>query len=392
MKFKNRNRFIYPFFSVLLAFSIAAQEGENLVNNPSFENAQNSRIRRIGDIERADGWTSATGARADLFSAEAKAPEAMTPENVYGTESPQDGINYAGIVAYSYRESQNRSYLQTQLTTPLKKGMRYKVQFYVSLSELSRYSTNKIGAYFSRRPVGSDDRVPAIITDETHVEHPRSQVFNALYGWDLVCGEYVASGNERFLTIGNFTNETGLKTERVRKPREVRGQQIPAAYYYVDDVSVQLLGPDQECDCAYGDEAEIETLTVYQRSPEVTPEMSPKDKLTEYNIYYAKGRYDVRVDGQQILNAVVNLLNENPNMKIEITGHSDEEEAQSANNKAVSIRRAEYIRTLLADKEIDENRIYVNDAKSSTPSRHITDLDEENLKNAKNRRISFKAL
>lgn len=392
MIFKNKKRFIYSLSAIMLSFSFAAQESENLVNNPSFEDAQNSRIRRTGEIERADGWTSATGARADLFSAEAKTPDAMTPENVYGTETPKDGINYAGIVAYSYRESQNRTYLQTQLTTSLKKGMRYKVQFYVSLSELSRYSTNRIGAYFSRRPIGSDGRIPALITDETHVEHPKQEVFNALYGWDLICGEYVASGNERYLTIGNFSNETDLKYERVRKPREVRGQQIPAAYYYVDQVSVQLLGPNEECDCAYGDEAEIETLTVYQRAPEIKSNMSAKDALLEYNVYYAKGRYDVRVDGQQTLDAILKILNENPSLKIEVTGHSDDEEAQSPNHNSVSIRRAEYIRTLLVDKGIDENRIYVNDAKNSIPSRHITELDEENLINAKNRRVSFKAL
>src|SRR5690554_2462124 len=110
MKFKTKklNRLFFTLPALMLTLSIAAQEGENLVNNPSFENAQNKKLRRTGDVQRADNWVSATGSRADLFSAEANMPEVMTPENIYGIEDPKDGINYAGLIAYSYREKENR--------------------------------------------------------------------------------------------------------------------------------------------------------------------------------------------------------------------------------------------------------------------------------------------
>lgn len=394
MKLKKNllGKLIFTLPLAMISFGVLAQDGENLIDNPSFENAQNKKIRRVGDIEKANGWVSATGARADLYSAEAKEESVMTPDNIYGSEDPKTGINYAGIVAYSYREKENRTYLQTQLSSPMKKGMRYRVQFYISLSELSKYASNKTGAYFSKKPLGGTDRQPAIITDETHIEHPNQVIFNGMYGWDLICGEYVAKGGEKYMTIGNFTNEDGIKTERVRKPKDAKGQQIIAAYYYIDDVSVELLGPDEDCNCQYGDEAKFETLTVYQRSAEINANMSAKEQVEQYNIFYAAGRYDVRIEGEKTLEALVKLMTDNPSMKLEITGHTDSEEAQSPEDKILSIRRAEYTRTLLGERGVDEKRIFVNDAKSSISAPFIDSEDDENLKDAKNRRVSFRAL
>ena len=396
MKFRNKklNRILFTLPALMLTFSIAAQEGENLVTNPSFENAQSKKLRRLGDIERAEGWISATGSRADLFSGDAKIPDIMVPENVFGKEEAKDGINYAGIVAFSYREKENRTYITSQLTAPLKKGMRYKVQFYASLAELSKYSTNRLAAHLSKKPIGTDNKIPAIIlkNEEVHIEHPKKTPFDGMYGWDLVCGEFIATGKEKYITIGNFSLDSELKYDRVRKPRDVKGTQIIAAYYYIDDVSVQLLGPNEQCNCNYADEANIRTSTVYQRSAEITKEMSDKDKVAQHGIYYAYGRYDVKMDGDKTLEKLALIMEENPNMKVQITGHSDAEEAESPGDKVTSLRRAEYIRTLMGEKGISEDRFVIEDAKNERSSQYITESDDDKLKAAKSRRVTFKAL
>lgn len=394
MKSKNRifKRLLSTLPILLLTLSVAAQEGENLVPNPSFENAKNGKVRRIGDITQAENWVSASGNRADLFSADAKMPEVLTPENIYGTEDPKSGINYGGIIAYSYREKENRTYLQSDLTSQLKKGMRYKVQFYVSLAELSKYSSNRIGAVFSKKPIGTDNKVPAIIMDKTDVEHPKKERVDGMYGWELICGEFVAEGKERYITIGNFSNETDIETERNRKPRNIKGKQIIAAYYYVDDVSVQLLGPDEECNCAYPDEAKTQTLTLYQRSPQITKEMTAAQSLEEYQIYFGIGRYDVRKDGEQTIEKLVSILKENPSLSIQITGHSDDLEAESPEDKVVSQRRVDWIKELIVKEGIDQKRLITKDALDTISSKYITDDDSDDLKAAKNRRVTFKAL
>ena len=374
--------------ALFLSFSMFAQEGENMVDNPSFEDAKNKKLRRTGDVDRADSWISPTGNTADLFSAEAKMPDVMTPDNIYGMEEPKDGINYAGIITYSYREKEDRTYLTAKLNTPMKKGMRYKIRFYASRAELAKYSANRLGVHFSKRAPGTDDKVPALIL-ETHVEHPKEVVFDGDYGWDLVCGEYTAEGNEKYITIGNFYSDNEVKSQRNRKPRGVRGRQIIAAYYYIDDISVQLLGPNELCECNYADEAQTEASTVYQRSPQITKEMTLEEKVQEYNVFYAAGRYDVRVDGDKTLDKLAELMKENPDIKIQLTGHADEAELENPENSDVSKKRAEYIRTLMVNKDISADRFVIEDVKAKEPSPYLKEEDDEKTQAAKNRRVSF---
>lgn len=375
----------------MLTFSVFAQEGENMVDNGSFEEAKNKKLRRTGDVDRAEGWVSPTGNTADLFSAEASMPDVMTPENVYGKEDPKDGINYAGIITFSYREKEDRTYLTAKLNTPMKKGMRYKVEFYASLAELSKYAANKLGAHFSKRAPGTDDKVPALIM-ETHVMHPKEEMFDGMYGWDLVCGEYRAEGGEKYLTIGNFTSDNDVKNERNRKPRDVRGKQIIASYYYIDDISVQLLGPNEQCNCNYADEAQIEVSTVYQRSPEINNEMTIEEKVAEFGVYYASGRYDIKVAGDKTLDKLANMLDDNPSVKIQLTGHMDDEEAESSKHSDISLKRAEYVRSMMVNKGIDASRFVIEDVKNNEPSKYIEEDDEDKLKSAKNRRVTFRVI
>lgn len=377
--------------ALFITLSMFGQEGDNMVDNPGFEDAKNKKLRRTGDLSRAELWVSPTGNTADLFSGEAKMPDVMTPDNIFGTEEPREGVNYAGIITYSYREKEDRTYLTSKLNTQMKKGMRYKVQFYASRAELAKYSANRLGAHFSKRAPGTDDKVPALIL-ETHVEHPKEAVFDGDYGWDLVCGQYTAEGNEKYITIGNFYSDGEVKSERNRKPRDVRGKQIIAAYYYIDDISVQLLGPNEQCECNYADEAQTESSTVYQRSPQITKEMTTAEIVGEYNVFYAQGRYDVRVDGDKTLDKLAELMKANPEMKVKLTGHADEMELEDPENADISLKRAEYIRSLMVNKDIDAGRFEIEDAKASEDSPFVKEEDDEKTKAAKNRRVSFEVM
>ena len=81
----------------LSTFSAFAQE--NLVPNGSFE-ATEGKIKKIGAISSATGWSSPTAVQADLFIP-GKVMEINVPDNMYGKEDAKEGSNYAGIVAFS---------------------------------------------------------------------------------------------------------------------------------------------------------------------------------------------------------------------------------------------------------------------------------------------------
>jgi len=377
---------LLPIFG--LTFGVLAQDAENLVPNGSFEQVS-GKLRRLGGIDAAEGWVSPTGVTADLYSNSSKTPDIQVPQNFYGKEDAHDGGNYAGIVVYSYGDKMPRSYLTTKLSTPMKKGMRYKVTFRASLAELSKYSSNKLAANIHKKPFETNEKVPALI-EESHILHPKEMVFNAMYGWEMVCGEYIAEGGERYITIGNFTANDQVKNEKNKKPREVKGSQVIAAYYYIDDIGVFLLGPDEMCDCAYSDEAENVVSTVYQRSVTLTESMTMADKIKGQNVFYASGKYDVTLSGDETLNLIAKWLSENPEATITVTGHSDVDESQSEEFSDISMKRAEYIRSLLVNKNVDVNRVKIADAKNATRAPFASEGDDEQLENAKERRVSFK--
>jgi len=220
-----------------LATSVVAQDEAELVENGSFEQIE-GKIKKAGSIEVAVGWMSPTKTSADLFARRVKEGFSV-PHNVYGKEEAYDGDNYVGVKTFSYGDKEARTYISAKLKTPMRKGLKYAVKFYVSLSEGSKYAANNVAANFSKKQYNiAEDKS---IMGESHVMHVENPVFNAMFGWDQVCGVYTATGGEKFVTIGNFSSNGDTKNERMKKPKTFNGQQMVSSYYYVDNISVTLI-------------------------------------------------------------------------------------------------------------------------------------------------------
>eukprot|EP00353_Schmidingerella_taraikaensis_P007427 CAMPEP_0185594002 /NCGR_PEP_ID=MMETSP0434-20130131/73401_1 /TAXON_ID=626734 ORGANISM="Favella taraikaensis, Strain Fe Narragansett Bay" /NCGR_SAMPLE_ID=MMETSP0434 /ASSEMBLY_ACC=CAM_ASM_000379 /LENGTH=229 /DNA_ID=CAMNT_0028221003 /DNA_START=71 /DNA_END=757 /DNA_ORIENTATION=+ len=215
------------------SFVSFGQEGENLVPNGSFE-SQEKKPKRLGSIANATGWTSPTGKRADYFTP-SKVEDIGSPNNVFGSEDAKDGNNYVGVVAYSYGDKVDRSYVQTKLDAPMKKGLKYCVKFNVSLAEASKYGVNNVAARFSNKDYSTAAKVPLIEDDQEmllmHFNNSM-KIQTARYNWSEICGVYTAKGNEKFITIGNFFSNEDTKYERMKKSKEIKVNQVIAAYYY----------------------------------------------------------------------------------------------------------------------------------------------------------------
>lgn len=374
--------------------SLTFGQGENLVENGSFESTT-GKAKKLGAIETANGWVSPTGVRADLFTPAAKVPDIGTPTNIYGMEDPKDGKNYAGIVAYSYNDKMPRSYLMAKLATPLKKGMSYCVQFNISLAELSKYSSNQIGAHISAKPFGTEEK--SSIIAETHILQPDNKVFNAMYGWDKVCGTFVAKGGEKYITIGNFTNNDNTKYDKAKKPDNVKGTVLIASYYFVDDVSVSMIETGQKCDCG-GPVIEEEPVssTIYQKSVVLNEKMTPTQKIEVQANYFGFGKDQLQPAGIASLDIIVAELKANPTMRIEISGYSDAKEVEKAAEKPayadMDQKRITTVVNYLKEKGIPQSRFVTVPKGSSEQNPDINPSDEEDLKMAKNRRVTYKVI
>ncbi|ASS49410.1 MAG: hypothetical protein CHH17_11850 [Candidatus Fluviicola riflensis] len=378
-------------FAALLGLPaiLSAQNNENLVDNGGFE-ASTGKTKKLGQIDMATGWKSPTGARADLYLTDSKMPEIAVPNNAHGKEEPKEGENYAGIVGFSFGDKVPRTYLMTKLKTPLKKDMKYCVSFYVSLSEDSKYASNQIGANLSKKEFGTDQK--SAIIDKTHILQENNKVFNAFYGWEKVCGTFVADGGEKYITIGNFTSNEDTKKETNKKPSEIKSQ-IIAAYYYIDDVVVTLVSEDTPCDCAGQEDVSNASSTIYQKAIVIKDRATPKEKIEAQGVYFAFGKDRITQQGMAALDLIATELKANPALVLSMTGHSDPAEDELAAKKPYYLdmdkKRVAAVTAYLKEKGVEESRIKSSVKGSAEPNPEIVETDEDDLKMAKNRRVVF---
>lgn len=387
---KLKHAFAIGFLAGLPAITIA-QNSENLIENGSFE-ALTSKPKKLGQIDLATGWKSPTGVRADLFTGGTKVPQIATPDNQFGKESPKDGENYAGIVAFSYGNKMPRSYITTKFKTALKKDATYCVSFYVSLSEASKYSNNQLGANISKKEFGTDQKVHLI--DQTQILHPDNKIFNATYNWERVCAKFKAEGGEKFITIGNFTSDDNTKYEKNKPSKDNKITQIISAYYYIDDVVVTLLDEGDDCNCYEVDKDKSEmSTTVYMKQIIINDKMTPKDKIERQEIYFAFGKSNFTPQATAALDVIVKVMKENPDLNITVKGYNNVAEDELAEKKDfyadMDSQRNQAVKEYLISKGISPTRLKSEGKGSSEPSPDIKDSDEEDLKLAKNRRVTF---
>lgn len=378
----------------LLATGAFAQDGENLVPNGSFEAIEGKGPKKLGSIEMATGWESPTGAKADLFTANKKTPDINVPTNIYGDENAYEGASYAGIVAYSYNNKIPRSYILTKLNAPLKKGEKYCVRYNVSLAEASAYASNDLGVMLTKKPYGTEDK--GFITEAKPSMLPEGNaVVSGTYNWEKICNTYVAEGGEKFITIGNFRPDNNA-TKYVKRKKGSNGTFAPilAAYYYIDDVVLYLVDEDHPCECASADPTEGYSKTVYSKTINLTPSMTSSDKIEAQKVYFAFGKADFTSAGEEALNLLVAELKANTELKVQVKGYADEAEETAAEKvtqfQGMDNQRINAVFSYLIEKGIEENRLISSPQGSSVMSAEISEGDEDDIKQAKNRRVEFK--
>ncbi|MDC1196222.1 hypothetical protein N8010_02565 [Crocinitomicaceae bacterium] len=287
----------------------------------------------------------------------------------------------------------------SKMDAPMKKGMTYCVKFNVSLSEASKYASNNIGALFLKKPKGTDAKLPII--DEPSVVHFNNdmKIMNARYNWTEVCGTFISSGGEKYIMLGNFLSDDETKYERMKKSKDVKVKELIAAYYYVDEVSVQLLDSDkgERCECAAEEAGDSYSTTIYQKVFQITEGMTVSDQIEEHRVFFAFGRDKMNSEGKGSLNFIIEQLKANPEMKLQINAHNNamEDEVAMENDFYADMdgKRLGSVMEYLIAGGIDKGRLIPSQKGSDSPNPDVTEEDlveDEDLALAKSRRVTFK--
>ncbi len=113
--------------------------------------------------------------------------------------------------------------------------------------------------------------------------------------------------------------------------------------------------------------------------------LKAKTKIELKNINFETNSAELDVSSYAELDRVVQLMNDNPEIKIEISAHTDDVGSKRYNNK-LSDKRAESVVDYLKEKEIPEERMISKGYGEDEPL--VPNTSEENR--AKNRRVELK--
>jgi len=207
----------------------------NLVPNPSFEDTISCNTSGFYLEDFTANWRGGYG-----YYNTCQSSNHYVPANYLGYQYPKTGGAYSGIGTRCNGTTPAREYIQTKLVHQLVVGKKYKVLFYVSLADTSSSYSNSIGAYFS-----ADSFFVSTTWLIEHIPQIQNNVHNNLGSktdWTLVCDTFIAVGNEKYITIGNFYDDslsplTHLTTVCEQQPSSYNC----CSYYYIDDVSVELI-------------------------------------------------------------------------------------------------------------------------------------------------------
>ncbi len=353
--------------SLLAQYTEGGQE--NIVPNPGFEEFDGYPIgwyykgTDFDDVVKY--WTSATIASPDAYGARVRVP-ASWAEKGFGKQFAHGGQAMAGITVFGCGTGKPhcREYIQIQLKEPLVIGQVYIVEFWVSHLPGSM-QVNNIGAYFSDKKVN-------VKTDNCLSFTPQVKsdaVITAEGGrWIKFTAKFQAQTEAEWLVIGNFSEDN--KTTAAF-PSVSNG--LSFGYYYIDDVCVKKSEP---------------IMPVPIKEDDLTQISLEKGKtIALKNLFFDSDRSEILPRSFIELDKLVRILRENPNMEIEIIGHTDNM-GDNSYNIILSRRRAAQVMEYVIKNGIEAHRLQANGLGASQP---IAPNEMEETRQL-NRRVEFRIL
>jgi len=336
-----------------------------------------------------------------------------------------EGQFYNGLCIYNHQENE---FLQARLAEPLEAGETYCLRTMARLMDIKAFNHelhDKIGIQFSSHsfPVekpyfpGGEPDLYWLIPDTVNRKE-----------WMALDTAYTAAGGERYITLGywrslgysekvkneeferfvgpmkptaieadipppDFSKKTKKKRSKkgkdewadfrkqVMKEAHSQGEVIPTTSpgeglftlrYYLDNICVALRQPDGSCDCTIAE-------------PPV--DLSEGAVVRMDNLLFDIGEATLQSGSDYALEILALILNENPQMRIAIHGHTDNV-GRDADNQRLSEDRARAVYDYLLRAEINPLRLSHKGFGSTQPVANNNSPEGRAL----NRRVEFEVV
>ena len=292
--------------SILILFTMVVNGlAQNLVPNGDFEN-YTLCPDGASELDRLTDWFNPTAGTADFYNScyTTGWENVDVPNNFFGFQSPASGNGYIGLFLHYYY-TLYREYAEVKLIDSLIVGNKYYVSFSVSLADSSNFATDDVGIYFSNDSLlnlSSYDNFSVF----PHVESTQGTFLSDKSVWYLITGEYIASGGEKFLTIGNFKDDINTDTIPVSQGGSLLNDYF--CYYYIDNVCVSLTAND--CGITGINEISTPNILVYPNPSNGIVNLSSEKTIENLSVYSSIGQL------------IISNLPNTKNLQIDLSKHS----------------------------------------------------------------------
>jgi len=238
-----------------------------------------------------------------------------------------------------------RTYIRSQLLCRLRKGKKYRIEFFVK----SRHNIlDSVGVYFTSYDFLFEKQLLYRITPSLYIADAIQQPVKGDTNWQKVSMEYTAAGNELYLTLGNFSKKdingaTGISL-------------INDFFVFFDDISLTPEDVNEKIcsnwqkarDEIYAFDARHRILDLYIKTyiknppdpPEIERTVVHKiDTLILPDILFATDKSELNKNSFHLLDSLCNVLLNRHIDSIVAEGHTDST-GTIAHNEKLSQDRA----------------------------------------------------
>ena len=216
-------------FVILFIFTFISNDikSQNLIPNPSFEyhtacpdlysqNDSSYGGLNMKTLRFVPPWTQPTNGTSDFFYDCGNVDQFFLPRIPI-----QNGKGFTAILL-SYNASNqyvfdtsclirnNREYIQAPLLSTLKANQKYYLSFWIHPAPVSDWFTDAIGAYFTPDAISNfvdPFRYNTTLSGTPQISNPIGRFISDTTRWTKIEGTFTATGNEKYITIGNFKGD-----------------------------------------------------------------------------------------------------------------------------------------------------------------------------------------
>lgn len=384
--------FLSTAFFLFFTQLVFAQNANNLVLNPSFEEVSKvfpmKPCQFIGLNTEFDkkmpSWTTFEGQTPDVVQWDAER------ENPCVYPQPRTGDRMIGIINYLPHDDINmprdfHEFIQGSFRESLTVGEEYRFEFYITQPALTAnfhlkrvygkittavpVSVNNLGFYFLEKPMDITTDIWKWIEENEMKPHFNiEEIIKIPDGeWVRLTGTFKAEKPYSHFILGNFFTDENTKNDLSADQKAAIAdfptlyymeEKKRVAYYCIDDFGIYLASDAPTPPPAIALSTQLKTKGIY----------------TFENVNFASGKWDLQSEATVELNELADYLKENPAVKIEIGGHTDNQGTTSA-NQILSENRAKAVFKYLVDKNISAERLIFKGYGESKPK--VTNDTEE---------------